>query len=63
MDRQDPLDGFNLDNQLVLDENVEPIAAIESDILVDDRERHLAPISNASVGEFETETFFISGFE
>ena len=42
MNGQQPLDGLDLDDQLSLDDEVEAVAAIDLDVLVPDRQVHLA---------------------
>jgi hypothetical protein len=46
LDRQEPLDRLDLDEELLLDHDVHPIAAIQLDGLVEDWQGHLSCISD-----------------
>ena len=63
MDCQESLNGLDLDNELVSDNNIDPVAAIQADIFVDNRKRYLPRVRDLSFGEFKTQALFISGFE
>src|SRR2546427_1012588 len=59
----DLLDRLDLQNELVVDNDIHAIAAIQANILVDDRERHLPTIIDIGMPKLETQTFLISRFE
>jgi len=54
VDRKNALDCFNLDDERVFDNDIHAVTTIEADILVNDRERYLAPVCDPGLSEFET---------
>ena len=63
MNREDVLDTFQFQDDRVLDDHVDPIAAIKGDILVFDRKGYLALERKATEMKFVTEALFVSRFE
>ena len=43
MDGHQPIYRFQFDQQLPVDDEIDPIATVEADILIDDRQRYLPP--------------------
>ena len=54
---------LDFDNQLPPNYDIDPITAIEPNVLVDDRERYLAAMLDVGLLEFETQAFFVSRFQ
>jgi hypothetical protein len=54
VNRKNPINRFNLDDQLVLGHHIHSVAAIEADILIDDREWHLTPVEDTGLIKFKT---------
>src|SRR5215510_9078778 len=63
MDAGDTVDNFDFDNNLVGDNSVNPVAAVQSKSLVDQRQRLLQDKRNLSNLKFTTQTLDICGFE
>jgi hypothetical protein len=60
---KNPIDCFDFDDQLILDHDVHPIAAIDPDIFVDDRECDLTPIADPGLLQLKTSAFFVGRLE
>ena len=63
MNRHQPLDRLDFNDQLALNHDVQAIAAIETHVLVNDRKSKLPLIWNARFAQFEPQTFFVSRLE
>jgi hypothetical protein len=63
MHRQNALDRLQLQDDRLLDDDVSEIGALETNIFVDDRQRHLPPERQAAMREFPAEAFFVNRFE
>ncbi len=59
MDWSDPIDRFELDDDLAIDEQVESIAAVDEDIFVDDGQRRLSLKIQPALGELLHQASFI----
>jgi hypothetical protein len=59
----DPIDSFELDDYLLLDEEIESVTAIDPDTFVDDGQSDLALKREASLSQFIDPTRFVGGFE
>ena len=53
MDRKNAFDRFDLYDDLVFDDDIHAVTTIESDILIDDRERHLPPVGDLRLSQFK----------
>ena len=63
MDRKQPLDRLDFEDNLVGYNDVQSVSAIESDAFVNDRQWHLPRESNIRLFEFVAKAFLISGLE
>jgi len=57
------LNRLDFHNHLALDDEVEPVAAVQANGLVLHQQCHLPLKSNMRLLQLETETFLISGFQ
>jgi hypothetical protein len=63
MHGSDPFYGFHFYDHSVLDNDIHPITAIQHYTFVGDRQPDLAFKTQRSLGQFKTETLFVSGLE
>jgi hypothetical protein len=63
MYREETLDSLDLQDKFALYDYVEPITAVEADILIHDREWNLALMGDAGVPKLKTQAFLICRFE
>jgi len=63
MYRSEAFDRFYFDDDRILNDDVESIAAIESNALVSDRKRHLTLELKRALRKLKTETLLISGLK
>ena len=63
MDRHQPLDGLEFQYDLILDDNVEPISAFQSNRLINDGKRYLTLVGQTVMLELEAQAFFVGRFQ
>jgi hypothetical protein len=63
MDRQEVIDGLELQHKLLFDDDVESVAAVEHDPLVHHRQRPLPREAQARERQLMAQAFFIGGLQ
>ena len=63
MNRSETFDGFQLDDNSVLNQQINSISTLEFHILVDDRDRFLAFHGQLAQCQFFREAFFVGGLQ
>ncbi len=63
MDRQNPFDGFQLNDHFIIHDHVDLVSTLELQSFVRDREIHLAREWQSAKMQFVAEALLISGFE
>lgn len=63
MDREDPLDGLDLNDHHILDLKIDPIAAVEQDPLLDQRHRLLSHEGQPAKPEFVGQARLVAGLQ
>jgi hypothetical protein len=63
MDRQHMFKAFDLKDQNLLDDQVQPVTAVQFHALVLDRKRNLPLESDSSQMKFVAKTFLVGGFQ
>jgi hypothetical protein len=59
MNRQHMFNGFNLNNHGIFDKEIQPVAAVQLNTLVNDRKRCLAFKAQTGLRQLIAETFFV----
>lgn len=63
MDRQEPLDRLNLQNNPILDHYIHPVAAVEANRFIHHGQRNLSSKCNSLRAKFVADAFLIRGLE
>ena len=63
MDRKNVFNAFDFDNHFILDQQIKPVAAIQLNALVLDRQRALPLKGDSLQVNFMAEAFFVCRFE
>src|SRR5579871_4147439 len=63
MNRHESLRRFDFNDELTLDYDIHTIAALQSDVFVENRQWHLPLILDATLPKLEAQAFLVDGFE
>src|SRR5438874_8916417 len=61
--RRDVVDRLDLQDERSFDDDVHAVATVQANILIDHRQRHLSPVVDRRLLQFETQALFVSRFE
>jgi hypothetical protein len=63
VDRKDPLDALELDENCTFDQEIDPVSAIQEDVLVAQWQRNLPLVSDFANPEFMRQAFLVRRLE